>query len=93
MEDYWKESPKQFVKRIKVFEVEEKRKFEEADTLNFYLGKYVGFAVNDPKKYPRVPFTHEEKEQTAEDMQAMARSITNKIKAQNNGDNPRNPTS
>lgn len=30
------------------------------DFNNFNLGKYIAFAVNDPKKYPKKPFTQEE---------------------------------
>lgn len=30
------------------------------DALNHALGKYVGFAMNDPKKYPDKPFSQQD---------------------------------
>ena len=31
------------------------------DSLNHMLGRYIGYAVNDPKKYPKEPFLEEDK--------------------------------
>lgn len=31
------------------------------DALNHALGKYVGFAMNDPKKYPEKPFSQQDR--------------------------------
>ena len=31
------------------------------DALNHALGKYVGFAMNDPKKYPDKPFSQQDR--------------------------------
>lgn len=39
----------------------------ETDTLNHLLGRYVTFAFNDPKHYPKKPFTNES-EQTGQKM-------------------------
>lgn len=33
------------------------------DLNNYNLGKYIAYAVNDPKKYPRVPFLQEERDE------------------------------
>lgn len=30
------------------------------DLNNFNLGKYIAYAVNEPKKYPKKPFLYEE---------------------------------
>ena len=37
---------------------------DEVDSLNHILGTYISYAVNDPKKYPKEPYTRtsEEKE-------------------------------
>ncbi|MEG0327742.1 MAG: hypothetical protein RR565_04710 [Erysipelothrix sp.] len=40
------------------------------DSLNYTLGQYIGFAVNDPSKYPRKPFTQTEVQPTQKDMTA-----------------------
>lgn len=56
IEQYWDLNPKQFEKYIKVYIENEKKRLREADTNNFNLGKYIAYAVNDPKKYPRKPF-------------------------------------
>lgn len=31
------------------------------DALNHALGKYIGFAMNDPKKYPEKPFSQQDR--------------------------------
>ena len=53
------------------------------DELNFLLGKYIGFAVNDPKHYPSKPFTDtrntELEPMTDEQMEKMARRNTIKM--------------
>lgn len=45
--------------------------------LNWILGKYIGFAFNDPKKYPNKPFldnsTPIKKEMTDKEMEEMGR--------------------
>jgi len=52
--------------------------------MNFLLGKYVGIAVNDPRKYPNKPFLEktqleEPKEMSSEEMERMARANTLKL--------------
>ena len=54
---FWSLNPKQWSKYVKVFNEKEKQRLKEVDTLNHILGKYIGFAVNDPKHYPSRPFT------------------------------------
>ena len=53
------------------------------DELNYMLGKYVSFAVNDPKHYPSKPFTErintELEPMTDEQMEKMARRNTIKM--------------
>lgn len=34
----------------------EESEITKQDYLNYYLGKYVAFAFNDPSKYPKEPF-------------------------------------
>lgn len=33
-----------------------REEMKRTDILNYELGKYIGFAVNNPKQYPREPF-------------------------------------
>lgn len=59
--------------------------YKELDYLNFLLGKYIAFAVNDPKKYPKTPFLEnfgEERKIQAmspEQMEEIAKRIANKF--------------
>ena len=55
----------------------------EIDECNYILGKYIGFAVNDPRHYPSKPFSHitntELEPMTDEQMEKMARRNTIKM--------------
>jgi hypothetical protein len=52
---------------------------------NWLLGKYIAYAVNDPKKYPKEPFMQSEgkskelKPMTAQQMQEFAKNFSNKF--------------
>ena len=63
MEKYWEISPKMFLKYLEVYKQLEENRAREMDYNNFNLGKYVAYAVNDPKKYPKKPFLYEEPEE------------------------------
>lgn len=79
---YWSLNPKQYEKHIKVFKEKEEMRFKEVDTLNYILGKYIAYAVNDPKHYPNKPFTEkntELKPMTDEEMEKQARRNTIKM--------------
>lgn len=79
---YWTLNPKQWAKYIKVFNEKETQRLKEVDTFNFILGKYIAFAVNDPKKYPSKPFTEKNTElepMTDEEMEKQARRNTIKM--------------
>lgn len=79
---YWSLNPKQWEKYIRVFKEKEKNRLKEVDTLNYLLGKYIGFAVNDPKHYPKKPFTENDTElkpMTDEEMEKQARRNTIKM--------------
>ncbi len=54
---FWTLTPNQWMKYIKVYN--DKLDFErkQQDLLNYWLGSYVGIAVNNPKKYPKKPYT------------------------------------
>ncbi len=65
---FWSLDVKQFQKHVKVYNEEEKRRFEQQDALNFLLGEYVAFAFNNPKKYPNKPFLEKQKEVKMEEM-------------------------
>ena len=79
---YWSLNPKQWAKYVKVFEEKEKQRLKEVDTMNYILGKYIAYAVNDPKRYPNKPFTEKDTElkpMSDEDMEKQARRNTIKM--------------
>lgn len=57
---FWSLNPKQWSKHVNVFAKKDKMRINEIDTLNYVLGKYVGFAINNPKNYPKKPFSDSE---------------------------------
>lgn len=77
---FWSLNPKQFSKHIKVFNQKEKNRLKEFDTLNYILGKYIAYGVNDPKHYPRKPFSENEQKQLnplpADEMERVAKLNT-----------------
>lgn len=79
---YWSLNPKQWAKHVKVFNAKERQRIEEIDQLNYLLGRYVAFAVNDPKHYPSKPFTDRNtdlKPMSDEEMERQARRNTIKM--------------
>lgn len=80
---FWSLNPKQWEKYVKVFNEKEKQRVKELDTLNYILGKYIGYAVNDPKHYPNNPLTEKNnntlKVMTDEEMEKQARRNTIKM--------------
>lgn len=76
---FWTLTPKQWEKHVNVFMEKEKNRIEELDTLNYLLGKYVAYGVNDPKHYPNKPFSEKAKPlrtMTDEEMERQARRNT-----------------
>lgn len=72
---FWSLNPKQWKKHIEVFEKKEKERIQDQDYLNFLLGQYIGIAFNDPKEYPKIPFTAQstkKKEMTDDEMERQA---------------------
>ena len=49
-------TPAEFEVYVKAFEKQRKREIERTDYLNYILGRYITFSVNDPKNYPKEPF-------------------------------------
>lgn len=79
---FWTLTPKQWEKYVKVFNEKEKQRLKEVDTLNYLLGKYVAYGVNDPNHYPSKPFTEKDtdlKPMTDEEMEKQARRNTIKM--------------
>ncbi len=79
---FWSLNPKQWEKYVKVFNEKEKQRLKEVDTLNYILGKYVAYGVNDPKHYPSKPFTEQNTElkpMSDEEMEKQARRNTIKM--------------
>ena len=79
---FWSLNPKQWAKYVKVFGENEEKRFREIDTFNYILGKYVAYAVNDPRHYPSKPFTEKATQlepMTDEEMEKQARRNTIKM--------------
>ena len=79
---FWSLDLKQYAKHVKVFSEKEEQRFKEIDLCNYILGKYVAYAVNDPKKYPSKPFTEQTaqlKPMTDDEMEKQARRNTIKM--------------
>ena len=79
---YWSLNPKQWAKHIKVFNEKEQLRLKEKDLFNYMLGKYIGYAFNDPKNYPDKPFTEQTTQlepMTDEEMEKQARRNTIKM--------------
>ena len=79
---FWTLNPKQWEKYVKVFNEKEKQRLKEVDTLNYLLGKYVAYGVNDPNHYPSKPFTEKDtdlKPMTDEEMERQSRRNTIKM--------------
>ncbi len=67
---------------MRVYNRKQKENYKKVDGLNYILGKYIAFAFNDPKHYPREPFTEnntELKPMTDEQMEKQARRNTIKM--------------
>ena len=79
---FWSLDVKQYIKHIKVFNEKEKQRIKETDELNYVLGKYIAYAFNDPKNYPKKPFTEQNTElkpMSDEEMEKQARRNTIKM--------------
>lgn len=79
---FWSLNPKQYAKHVKVYQQREQQRLKEKDLFNYMLGKYVAYAVNDPKHYPSKPFTEKNtdlKPMTDEEMEKQARRNTIKM--------------
>lgn len=79
MEKYWEITPKRFNQYLDVYTELEEQRAREMDYSNYVLGKYVAFAMHDPKKYPRKPFLWKEEERkvmTPEEMEEVMKKNT-----------------
>ena len=79
---FWKLNPKQWAKHVKVYNEKEKERLKEVDMFNYVLGKYIGWAVNDPKHYPTKPYAEKDTElkpMTDDEMEKQARRNTIKM--------------
>ncbi len=76
---FWSLDVTQWIKHVKMFNKKENDRLKELDMFNYMLGKYVAWAVNDPKHYPKQPFTSQNtslKPMTDEEMERQARRNT-----------------
>lgn len=61
---FWSLTPKQYTKHIRVFNEQEKNRVQEQDKLNHILASYIGFAIKDPKHFPKNPVLSETQSKT-----------------------------
>lgn len=78
LDTYWTLTPNQLNKYVNVYNKKQKQEIEKIDSLNYLLGKYIAFAFNDCKHYPKKPFLAEETKpsdllMTAEEMERQVR--------------------
>lgn len=59
---FWSLNVNQYKKHVNVYNKKQKQAFQDTDYLNYILGKYISFAVNDPKHYPSKPVLQEQKQ-------------------------------
>lgn len=87
LEYYWNLTPKQYAKHQSAYLKIQEDEIKKADTLNWSLGQYIAFAFNDPKKYPKKPFTDKKEQdvQTPEEMEMAAMIITAQLGGEING--------
>lgn len=79
---FWSLDVKQYVKHVRVYNQKQSERIKEVDGLNHILGKYIAYAFNDPKHYPREPFTYKNtklKPMTDEEMETQGRRNTIKM--------------
>jgi hypothetical protein len=69
LKTFWELTPKEFDKYVKAYQKRRENEIRDRDFTNYLLGKYIGIAVNDPKKYPKKPllFKEEKKEEVMSD--------------------------
>lgn len=76
---FWSLNVKQYMKHVRVFNEKEKQRFREKDGLNYMLAQYIMYAFNNPKKFPKKPFSEKDTElkpMTDEEMERRARHNT-----------------
>lgn len=61
LEYFWEINPRIFNKYINVYKKKKEEEIQQIDTLNFLLGKYIAYAFNDVKHYPKKPFLEDDK--------------------------------
>ncbi len=86
---FWSLNLKQYEKHRKAYIKVQEEELKKQDALNWVLGKYISFSFHEPNKYPRKPFTKEDKQenQTNEDMELNAMLITAQLGGTINGSN------
>ena len=79
---FWSLDVKQYIKHVRVYNQKQKERIKEMDGLNHILGQYIAYAFNDPKHYPKKPFTEKNTElepMSDEEMEKQARRNTIKM--------------
>ena len=56
LDEYWNLNGRQLEKHLEAYKKRKEEHLKEQDFLNHLLGRYIAYAFNDPKKYPKKPF-------------------------------------
>lgn len=67
IEAWWNLTPKEALKYFSAYAKRTDQELKKMDVANFILGKYVMYAINDPKHYPDKPILQDEQSATDED--------------------------
>lgn len=74
LEQYWEYTPKKLEKFANVYRQKQENRVKEWDMMNHLLGRYIMYAVNQPKSYPDRPYLEQveaKKEMTDSEMDRM----------------------
>lgn len=75
-----------FYKRVKIYNETIKEREVLKDYHNYLLGRYMIYAYNDPKKYPKKPFLQVSEKKDWRDVKNMFKYLSKMKKRKNNDD-------
>lgn len=81
IDQWWQLTPREGRLYFSAYRKRLEREFKARDTANFILGKYIGIAVNAPKKYPHEPMSAGEFNEPEENQTLMDETDEAKINA------------
>lgn len=75
-------TPGQFENCVKGYQERIQDHVQLTDSLNHTLGQYIGYSVNNPKKYPKTPLLQKKKEKKwldEDELIARAKAMTKRL--------------